>query len=274
MLFSYMEYNRKQVDINIDFCGREACPPNYSFGPSIREQYVLHYILEGKGTLYIHDQALHLQSGDFFVLPKDEVSFYQADGDTPWDYVWIGMSGSKITEYIQKSQLANHCTLSNVASSLTAKTFLEIFQLLKVVTDPHILLRVNAKLYEFLHCLVTEFPTQHISLPTQRELYFYQATLFIETNFSSGISITDVCHELSLSRSYLHAIFKEYAKMSPQSFLLQAKMNKAAYLLHSSSNSISTIANFAGYKDVLTFSKAFKNYFGCSPTKYREYDHS
>ena len=92
----------------------------------------------------------------------------------------------------------------------------------------------------------------------------------MEHTFSQGITIQDVCIELNLSRSYLHAIFKEYAQLSPQGFLLQLKMKKAAYLLKSSSNSITTIAYFTGYKDVLTFSKAFKNFFGCSPTQYRQ----
>lgn len=269
MLFSYLEYNREQIDVNIDFCGREACPENYSFGPTMRENYVLHYIIAGKGTLHVCDNTITLQAGDLFLLPKDEVSFYQADSLDPWDYVWIGMSGNKITEHLQKSQLATRFFLSQVQASTTVATFLALFDSLKIVTDPHILLRVNATLYEFLYFLASEFPAQQISLPNQRELYFYQATTFIETNFSRGISITDVCHELNLSRSYLHAIFKAHAQMSPQAFLLQTKMTKAAFLLNSSSNSITTIADFAGYKDVLAFSKAFKNYFGCSPTKYR-----
>lgn len=270
MLFSYMEYDREQVDLHVDFCGREACPKNYAFGPSLREQYVLHYILSGKGTLYLGEEKLALQAGDFFVLPKDEISFYQADAQEPWDYMWIGLSGNKITEYLQKSQLATAHALSQVADSLTIQLFTEVFELLKIANDPHILLRVNAKLYEFLYALACEFPAHQITLPSQREIYFYQAVTFMEHAFSQGITIQDVCNELNLSRSYLHAIFKEYAQLSPQAFLLQLKMKKAAYLLQSSSNSITTIAYFTGYKDVLTFSKAFKNFFGCSPTQYRQ----
>ena len=39
--------------VRLDYCGMERCTPGYAFGPYIRENYVLHFILEGKGTLQV-----------------------------------------------------------------------------------------------------------------------------------------------------------------------------------------------------------------------------
>lgn len=43
-------------DLSLYEIGSQKCPPKYSFGPIIRENYVLPYVLEGSGTLYLNDE--------------------------------------------------------------------------------------------------------------------------------------------------------------------------------------------------------------------------
>ena len=59
LIFSELETGT--LDLRLDFYGYEDCLPDQFFGPAIRENYVLHYITEGKGRLEYKDQKIPLQ---------------------------------------------------------------------------------------------------------------------------------------------------------------------------------------------------------------------
>lgn len=269
MDFAFYEYEKKQLDINIDFCGKEACLPNYSFGPSIRENYVLHFILNGSGCLHINDNSIHLTAGDCFILPKDRITFYQADELNPWEYVWIGIGGTKVEEFLYRSSLLDYFYLKNIAGSAFIKEFFLLAELSENLSDPNIDLLMDSKIYKLLYTLAKEFPSTKQIKKSQKELYFLEAVKFISNFFNCAITVSDICSHLNLSRSYLHTIFKEQIDYSPQQYLVQFRMRKARDLLINTSNTISMIASSVGYNDPLNFSKAFKSYYRQSATNYR-----
>ena len=57
--------------------------------------------------------------------------------------------------------------------------------------------------------------------------------------------------------------------MSPQAFLIQVRLERAAQLLRGSDMPVGHIAATVGYNDALSFSKAFKHKYNISPTEYR-----
>lgn len=269
MDFVFYEYEKKQLDINIDFCGREACLPNYSFGPSIRENYVLHFILDGSGCLHIDGDSIDLAAGDCFVLPKDHITFYQANKQTPWEYVWIGIGGTKVEEFLQRSSLLDFFYLKNIAHSAFIKEFILLVDLSENVGDSNIDLLMDSQIYKLLYILADEFPSTKQIKKSQKELYFLEAIKYIANYFNRAITVTHICSQLNLSRSYLYAIFKAQIGYSPQQYLLRFRMKKASDLLVNTSNTVTMIASSVGYNDPLNFSKAFKSYYGQSATEYR-----
>ena len=83
-----------------------------------------------------------------------------------------------------------------------------------------------------------------------------------------------LCDEYDkLNRTYFGRIFKETVGKSPQQFLLNYRMTKAAELLKLTNLSISDIGNAVGYPNQLHFSRAFKNVFGISPREWRNKNH-
>ena len=48
----FSEYQTGTIDLLLDFYGYEDCQPNYSFGPAIRDGFVLHFITKGKGVFH------------------------------------------------------------------------------------------------------------------------------------------------------------------------------------------------------------------------------
>ena len=57
----------KFSDLYLCFCGYEACQPFHSYGPAVRPNYVIHYIISGKGIFTIGNRTYRLTAGQGFL---------------------------------------------------------------------------------------------------------------------------------------------------------------------------------------------------------------
>ena len=80
--------------------GYEKCQSKHRFGPSLRDNYIVHFVISGKGRYTVNDTTHHLGTGDFFLIRPNELVDYEADVQDPWEYYWIGFSGTKVKEIL------------------------------------------------------------------------------------------------------------------------------------------------------------------------------
>lgn len=93
--------NRKFSEFYLCFCGYADCSPLHSFGPAVRPNYLIHLILQGKGKYMIGEESYNLEAGEGFLIEPEVSTFYQADAEQPWSYMWVGFSGTKAKEYLR-----------------------------------------------------------------------------------------------------------------------------------------------------------------------------
>ena len=79
--------------ITLDFCGFEHCLPRHSYGPHIRQNYVIHVVIDGKGILDFRGKRWNISKDQMFILFPGMESTYYADKEDPWYYCWIGFQG-------------------------------------------------------------------------------------------------------------------------------------------------------------------------------------
>ncbi len=89
--------------------------------------------------------------------------------------------------------------------------------------------------------------------------------------YDSEISVGQIAAEMNLSEGYLVSCFKKEVGMTPNHYLLKYRMQVAAMLLHSGSQSISGISSRIGIADANYFVKVFKKEFGETPSDYRKH---
>lgn len=102
-----------------------------------------------------------------------------------------------------------------------------------------------------------------------RDFYIHEALTYIEHNFQNDITIEDIASVCGLNRTYFGKIFKEALGKTPQEFLVNYRMLKAAELLKLTHLSIGDIGITVGYANQMHFSRAFKNCYGVSPREWR-----
>ncbi|HIY92954.1 AraC family transcriptional regulator [Companilactobacillus sp. HBUAS56275] len=264
---NFFEFNKVQFEVNFDFCG-QAMGDGATNKFTIKNNYVLHYILSGHGDFQIKGHTYHLSKNDCFIIPRGIPVSYFSDKNDPWEYIWIGLSGTQVDDYLRRSTLMDNYTLTLKKNSKFIDQFLHL-SVLSHNSDlfPNDLLML-AETYKLLYLLISEYPKQNNRISTKNQI-FKQACQFIESNYDTDISINQLAENLDINRTYLHRIFKETIDKSPQNFILELRMKKSRLLLLNSNYGIAEISYSVGYKDPFNFSKAFHKFYGMSPSAFR-----
>lgn len=85
---------------------------------------------------------------------------------------------------------------------------------------------------------------------------------------NSDLNVDMIAQKVGLSRSQLHRKMRELMGVSPSEFIRNIRLEQAARLLGRHETGISDIAYAVGFNSLGSFSKAFKQHFGMSPTEY------
>lgn len=256
-------------DFYLLYCGHQECPSSYSFGPAVRPNYLIHYVVKGKGCYYVNDRKYTIEANQGFLIRPHELTFYQADEDDPWTYLWIGFDGKKVKTYLKYSGMdENNYTFSCNETDLLNSY---VNQMLKHDTLSHYNeLSLQGLLFLFFAALAKSAETPYEEDVEVDNLYISKAIEYIQKNYQNPILVTDIANYVSLSRTYLTTIFQQTLHMSPQQFLLKFRITKASELLIHTDLPINAIAHSCGYTDPLAFSKTFKKITGLSPSQYRK----
>ena len=98
----------------------------------------------------------------------------------------------------------------------------------------------------------------------------HSAIDFINENYENSIQIKDIAHRTGLSEKHFITKFKSVIGVSPKQYAVRCKMKKAFELISGTDSKLSEIALQLGYSDQYSLSKAFKKFYGESPTAYRK----
>lgn len=252
--------DRGYNDINPRECGSEICKPLHSFGPAVRSYWLLHFVVCGNGIFKTARGSYRLSSNDMFIIRPYEITYYEADKADPWKYIWLGFS-SKIK---LPSLISSH-------DSAYVPYAADIFKAAIEFDDDG----AHSEGYEAFLCskiweLIGRVQSRERFSGTSSELYIKQALNIMEAEFQNPLTVADVAARLHLDRSYFSTLFNRILKRSPHSYLTDLRMKRAAEMLLSDRYTVSVVASSVGYSDVFVFSRAFKSFFGVSPSEYRK----
>ncbi len=254
-------------DLALYEVGCQKCPPEYSFGPIIRSNYVLHYILNGSGSLYLDNHRFPVYAKQAFITPPNLVAFYQGSAADPWNYIWLHFNGKKVIDLLTQAGISreNPIFIPSAPSEGLENCILEILH----HNDEEYTCIGN--LYRMFHFLISTSSNKPVPQKGDKSLgYIKNAVDYITKKYAEPIRIQDVADYCGLERSYLSKIFKHATNYSPQEYLIFFRIQKAKQLLIQKNVPVQNVAYSVGYTDPFAFSKIFKQETGISPTQYRE----
>lgn len=249
MEIDFQEINKSVIPV---FYGGECCESGHFFGPAVRPVYLLHYVISGMGRYTVGEQSFIIQAGEAFFIKPGEITFYQADSEHPWHYIWVAFSSDmdafmKVPYHIKNKEL---------------QSIMERFD------NPERILLMNAFHAAALTWSVTAALIEPVYQQVARDNYIETAVQLIKKRYTEKITVQEIADTLSLDRSYFSNLFKKEYGISPQKYLLYYRLKKAEELLLMNRYSISVIAVSVGFSDIYSFSHSFRKHFGKSPKEY------
>ncbi|XEC94009.1 AraC family transcriptional regulator [Paenibacillus tarimensis] len=104
---------------------------------------------------------------------------------------------------------------------------------------------------------------------TERNLDVLQPVFdYVNNHLHKSIKMNELAALVGISEKYFITYFKKALGITPGQYIYQIKMNRAREYLNVKKYTIQQIANFLGYPDAFTFSKAFKKYYNVPPSKF------
>lgn len=272
---SYIFKNVNYVDLILYQFGSERCEPLHTFGPSVKNHYLFHYVLSGKGRLYPVDEhtgkgnTLVIQEGEGFLITPNTINTYEADQNNPWSYIWVEFDGLKAKKYLDMIGLSAKNPVFHPKSYTPENDVKEHLSYLVQHPDDSDMALLG-HLFLFLNALLENTSvTLKSNAGNLKEFYIREAINFIEQNYSQNISPEDVAQWCNLNRSYLGKIFKEIMNTTIQDFLIKYRLNKACEMMKDKDIKLKNIAEANGYPNQFYFSKMFKKEYQMTPREWR-----
>ncbi|MEF2968470.1 AraC family transcriptional regulator [Paenibacillus sp. M1] len=269
-MIEYLAGNPAFRDLHITQYGMEQCAPLHDYGPAVRDHYLIHFILSGRGIFETGSRVYRLEQGQAFLISPGVVTYYRADPEDPWKYGWAGFQGILAENHLREAGLTMDSPILDGISPMLVESCIRQMHESREMRNGRDL-KLTALLYTLFSHMAEKNPAEPFASPKggRHDMYVQKVTDFIVTNYANKISIAQIADFVGLDRSYLCAVFKARTGSSIQEYLIRFRMNKACRLMGNSLLSIGDIARSVGYEDPLLFSKMFKKEMGLSPRQYR-----
>ena len=198
------------------------------------------------------------------------------------DVMMPGMNGKELCEKLKTTAETSHIPVVLLTAQSSAEHRLEGIRagadayIPKPLDLKHLAARIENLLQsrrelrkKFAKQLVIE-ATEITVTPTDERI-FTKAIKVVEDNMmDEEFGVERFAQLMGMSRSTLKRKLSAVTGLSPQPFIQQIKLKRAARLLASRGVSVSEVARMVGFYDLSYFGSVFKKEFGCTPSQYAQ----
>ncbi len=231
--------------------------------------YHILYIVEGTGYATIGGEKYKMSAGNVLIFHPWQLRDYGLHRNKASRSYYIHFNGGACEELMKRLGLDGGSIL-NVGISLTLTRLLD-----DLINE----FRLKNEHYEYMcHSYLLAILTlisrkcsdpPRISSETKKRII--EICRYIYENCGSIGAVGELANMTHLSESRFSHLFSKTVGVSPQSYLLRAKIDMSKELLANTDISVGQIAASVGFKDQNYFSRAFRRFVSMSPTEYRRY---
>ena len=236
--------------------------PTYHITRTCSDVWVIEYITDGVGYVAVDNEIHQVCKDTIYLLPYGESHNYYSDAKTPFEKIFLNVSGDFCEHMILAYGLSGKHFF---AQNDLKPTFEKIVRILcSELSDDEMQSKLQGIFVEIL---------SKLSFALSNTAYSEEARKLknhLDSNAHRIVSTKELSKTIFRSPDYCQKLFSREFNITPYAYQIEQKMQIAKFLLADTNLSIGEIAEKLGYRDVHYFSNLFQRKCGLRPSNYRK----
>lgn len=226
---------------------------------SSRDVWTMHMVTSGNCRF----NGIELKAGDGYLIPVSTPFTINVGDD--FEHYWIMFGGSMVPKLLADVGFTHSQHLFSCGFFGQIRRDFDLTVSAPVSGEYDLPLLMISLFWKLLAAMKA---CKRHSLDRKNE-YIRLASDFIDTNYSSHVSVEDIAAAAHITSRYMYKLFKKHFGKAPLEVLTERRMECARYLLSTTELPIDEIAEDVGYTNPNRFALVFREHHGMPPGRWR-----
>ena len=204
------------------------------------------------------------------VLYRPQVpQFYRTYSQVPMLCRWVHFSGTEAASLLEECGMGQGNLFSPglcpAAEALLKSMVVEILH-----REPMYRIVVESQFRQAMALFGRQMAQRKGSVASSSRQRILSIVEYMNRHYFEPLQTEELAARCGLSKYHFIRLFRMCMGMTPYSYLIRIRMERAETLLQTGDMTIQEVAFVCGYNDPLYFSRAFSRHFGVSPTDYKQ----
>ena len=237
--------------------------------PAGRLDYQLLYMVSGHADYLLDGEWQTVGEGKIVLYRPQVPQFYRTYSQVPMLCRWVHFSGTEAASLLEECGMGQGNLFSPglcpAAEALLKSMVVEILH-----REPMYRIVVESQFRQAMALFGRQMAQRKGSVASSSRQRILTIVEYMNRHYFEPLQIEELAERCGLSKYHFIHLFRMCMGMTPYSYLIRIRMERAETLLQTGDMTVQEVAFVCGYNDPLYFSRAFSRHFGVSPTDYKQ----
>lgn len=237
--------------------------------PAGRLDYQLLYMVSGHADYLLDGEWQTVGEGKIVLYRPQVPQFYRTYSQVPMLCRWVHFSGTEAASLLEECGMGQGNLFSPglcpAAEALLKSMVVEILH-----REPMYRIVVESQFRQAMALFGRQMAQRKGSVASSSRQRILSIVEYMNRHYFEPLQTEELAARCGLSKYHFIHLFRMCMGMTPYSYLIRIRMERAETLLQTGDMTVQEVAFVCGYNDPLYFSRAFSRHFGVSPTDYKQ----
>lgn len=237
--------------------------------PAGRLDYQLLYMVSGHADYLLDGEWQTVGEGKIVLYRPQVPQFYRTYSQVPMLCRWVHFSGTEVASLLEECGMGQGNLFSPglcpAAEALLKSMVVEILH-----REPMYRIVVESQFRQAMALFGRQMAQRKGSVASSSRQRILSIVEYMNRHYFEPLQTEELAARCGLSKYHFIHLFRMCMGMTPYSYLIRIRMERAGTLLQTGDMTVQEVAFVCGYNDPLYFSRAFSRHFGVSPTDYKQ----